>query len=245
MPQNSRRRRISVVGGRQITVDQRVSDALCLTSIRPRLVRISREPSQLKQAAGSDRCRRSVAIAIYNSLIAEVVPVHAVFRQFGDDVARDFLRGLSEKQRKISQKRKAQYASDAEYREQRKEASRKRRAGELTPPVPADAPISMSEAAKQAGIGYSTLQEWCKRKLYPEPVRHKGGLFFTEHQVCLLAELKDVFRKFKMRPQKIKQQRVGEVCAFISANWHQSCRDVHLPTQGNFVAIACERLRTS
>src|SRR6267154_6145126 len=57
-------------------------------------MRISRERSQLEQAAGGDRCRRSVAIAIHNSFIAEVVPGHAVFRQFGDDVICDFLRGL-------------------------------------------------------------------------------------------------------------------------------------------------------
>src|SRR5947208_15039536 len=57
-------------------------------------MRISRERSQLEQAAGGDRCRRSVAIAIHNSFIAEVVPGHAVFWQFGDDIVCDCLRGM-------------------------------------------------------------------------------------------------------------------------------------------------------
>src|SRR6201987_1696565 len=94
MPQNSRRRRISFVGGRQIAINQRLIGALCVTLVCLSLVRILGERSKLKQAAGGDGCRRSVTIAIHNSFIAEVVPGHVVLRQSSDDVVCDFLRCL-------------------------------------------------------------------------------------------------------------------------------------------------------
>lgn len=120
----------------------------------------------------------------------------------------------------VSQKRKEKYASDAEYRQRRLEASRKYHRGERTPATPPNAPFLMVEAAKRVGIGYSTLRGWCRHKLFPEPIRYKRGLWFTEHQLSLLIKLKDFFRKHRMTEGKIKMQLLGEVCASICGDWH-------------------------
>ncbi|MBV9342704.1 MAG: MerR family transcriptional regulator [Acidobacteria bacterium] len=55
----------------------------------------------------------------------------------------------------------------------------------------ADAPISVAEAAERIGIGISTLHEWRRKKLFPEPKHHNRGLWFTDNQVSLLEELKE------------------------------------------------------
>ena len=120
----------------------------------------------------------------------------------------------------VSKKRKAKYATDAAYREKQIEASRRYRRGERTPATPPNAPFPLAEAAKRAGIGYSTLRWWREHKLFPEPVHYKGGLWFTEHQLPLLTKLRDLFRKHRMTAGKIKQKLLEEVCAFISANWN-------------------------
>ncbi len=119
----------------------------------------------------------------------------------------------------ISAKRKTLYAENAEYRKRAVEASRKSRRGERTPPVPVDAPIPFAEAAESLGIGKSTLREWRRKKLFPEPKHHNRGLWFTQNQVSLLKGLKAFFQKYRMSPWKIKQDRLKEVRAFISANW--------------------------
>ncbi len=91
--------------------------------------------------------------------------------------------------------------------------------GERTSPPPADA-ISFSEAAKRLDIGASTLREWLRMKYLPEPKRHNRGFWFTENQVSLLKELKAFFQKYRMRPWKIKQDRLKEVLGFIWTNWN-------------------------
>lgn len=121
---------------------------------------------------------------------------------------------------RLSDKRKKLYAENPEYREKHLEASRRHRRGERTPPKPADAPISLAEAAERIGIGASTLREWRTKNLFPDPKHHKGGLWFTEIQVRLLQKLKEVIRKYRMRPSKIKQDRLKEVRTFIFTNWN-------------------------
>lgn len=121
---------------------------------------------------------------------------------------------------RLSQRRKKLYAENLAYRERALQASRRYRRGERTPPVPADAPISFVQAAERLAIGASTLREWRTKKLFPEPKHHCRGLWFTENQVSLLKELKAFFQKYRMRPGKIKQDRLEEVKASISANWN-------------------------
>lgn len=120
---------------------------------------------------------------------------------------------------RLSEKRKKLYAENPEYREQRLEASRKYKRGERTLPVPADAPISLAEAAQRIGIGNSTLREWRRKNLFPEAQRHNGALWFTDNQVRLLEKLKEFIRKYKMRPWKLKEARLKEVREFVLANW--------------------------
>ena len=123
-------------------------------------------------------------------------------------------------QQRLSDKRKKLYAENAEYREQRLEASRRYRRGERTLPVPADAPISLAQAADRVGRGSSTLREWHRNKYFPEPKRHNRGLWFTENQVSLLKTLKEFFKKYRMRRGKIKQDQWKEVRAHIYSNWN-------------------------
>src|SRR5438270_219129 len=127
-----------------------------------------------------------------------------------------------EHKQQLSQQRKQRYAEDAEYRKQRLEASRRYRRGERTLPVPADAPISLAQAAERIDIGTSTLREWrrkevFKQKLVPEAKYYKGRVWFTEKQVELLKPLKEFFRKYKMRPPKITQPILAELRASIFA----------------------------
>jgi hypothetical protein len=121
---------------------------------------------------------------------------------------------------RLSDKRKKLYATNAEYRERALEASRRSRRGERTPPTPADAQISLAQAAERLGIGVSTLHEWRRKQLFPEPKHHNRGLWFTENQVSLLKELKGFFRVYRMRAWKIKQARLNELRAFLLTNWN-------------------------
>ena len=120
----------------------------------------------------------------------------------------------------LSEKRKKRYDEDAEYRERAVEASRRRRRGERTPSVPADAPIPFAEGAKRVGMGNSTLREWRRKQLFPEPKHHNGRLWFSEHQLPLLKKLKDFFIIHRMTPGKLQKELLKEVCASILANWN-------------------------
>jgi hypothetical protein len=123
---------------------------------------------------------------------------------------------------RLSEKRKKLYAENAEYREQRVEASRRYRRGERSPQVaavPPDAPISLAQAAKRLGRGRSTLQEWCRLKYFPTPKLHKGAYWLTEHQVTLLGKLKECLEMYGRVRGQINYARMKEVRAFISANW--------------------------
>jgi hypothetical protein len=120
----------------------------------------------------------------------------------------------------LSEKRKKRYAEDPEYRQRAVEGSRRYRRGELAPAVPADAAISFSEAAKRVGIGTSTLREWRGKDLFPEPRLHRGRLWFTEHQVALLKNVKEFFRKYGKRRGKVKNDEEKRVRESISGNWH-------------------------
>jgi hypothetical protein len=122
----------------------------------------------------------------------------------------------------IAAKRKKKYAENAEYREQRVEASRRYRRGERTTPgraAPPDAPISFKQAAKQLGRKRSTLQGWCRLTYFPTPKLHKGAYWFTEHQVTLLEKLKECLDIHGKRRGYIDYARMKEVRAFVAANW--------------------------
>jgi len=102
----------------------------------------------------------------------------------------------------LAAKRKKLYAENPEYRQRALEASKRYRRGERTPPMPPDAPISFSEAAERLDVGNSTMREWRRKKLFPEPKHHKGQLFFTENQVSLLRQIKHILKIYKMRPKR-------------------------------------------
>jgi len=123
---------------------------------------------------------------------------------------------------RISAKRKKLYAENPEYRERAVEASRRRRSGEQTPPVPPvpDGLISFEEAAKRLGKGASTLREWRRKEYFPSPKQHNRAPWFTENQVILLGKLKECIEKYGKRPGPIKPAQLNEVRAFISANWN-------------------------
>jgi hypothetical protein len=121
---------------------------------------------------------------------------------------------------RVSAKRKKRYAEDPEYRQCCLEASRRYRRGErsLTGP-PSNAPISFAQAAERIGRSRSALDEWRRKKLFPEPKRHNGRLWFTEQQVLLLMKLKEVIRMYGNRRGKVKQHQLNEAGKFIHANW--------------------------
>jgi len=122
--------------------------------------------------------------------------------------------------KRLSAKRKKLYVENTEYRQKAQERSMQYRNGERTPTIPADAPISMAAAAACIGVGKSTLRDWRRSKYYPEPKRYKGRLWFTQNQLSLLRELKRVLRLYKMRPLKMKQEKLKEVCELISSSWN-------------------------
>lgn len=128
-------------------------------------------------------------------------------------------RWYEKNKKRLSEKRKKLYAEDPEYRQRALEASRRRRDGEPTPPKPSDAQISFAEAAERIGIGVSTLHEYRRKKLFPDPKHYCGRLWFNQKQVLLLKNLKEFFRAHGKKPWKIKLQRLKEVVASIWANW--------------------------
>jgi hypothetical protein len=118
----------------------------------------------------------------------------------------------------LSQKRKRRYADDAEYRERRLEASRRRRRGERSLRTPPDhAPISFVQAAERIGVSVSSLHSWRRQKLFPEPKHHNGRLWFDEKQVLLLKDLKD--KVCGKRRWYMKTDRFKEVIAYVHDNW--------------------------
>ena len=121
---------------------------------------------------------------------------------------------------RLSEKRKKLYAEDFEYRQRALERSKRRRRGESTLPSPGDAQISFAQAAERTGISVSTLHEWWSKEYFPEPKHYNGRrLWFSEKQVLLLTELKEVIRVYGRRRGKVKRDRYKEVIASIKANW--------------------------
>ena len=119
----------------------------------------------------------------------------------------------------LSEKRKKRYAEDPVYRQRALDASRKRRSGERSLPIPPDAPISFAEAAARTGIGVSTLNEWRRKEYFPEPKLYKGNRWFSEKQLLLLSKLKEVIRLYGKRRGNVKRDRLREIVASISADW--------------------------
>ena len=120
---------------------------------------------------------------------------------------------------RLSEKRKKQYAEDPEYRQRQLESSKRYRRGERTLPTPPGAPISFAQAAERTGRGVSTLHEWRRKKLFPEPKHHNRGLWFSEKQVLLLKKLKEFFRANGRKPRHIKLERLKAVVASVCADW--------------------------
>jgi predicted DNA-binding transcriptional regulator AlpA len=137
-----------------------------------------------------------------------------------DRAGLSWVAGCFEKNKqRLSEKRKKRYAEDSEYRQRALERSKRRRRGESILPNPADAQISFVQAAERTGISVSTLHEWRSKNYFPDPKLHNGRLWFSEKQVLLLKELKEVIRVYGKRRGKVKRDRLNEVIASIKANW--------------------------
>jgi hypothetical protein len=130
-----------------------------------------------------------------------------------------YRRWYEKNKEQLSEKRKKLYAEDPEYRQRALEASRRRRRGEHTLPIPPDAPISFAEASERVGVSTSTLHAWRRKKYFPEPKHHHGGLWFTENQVQLLGELKEFFRVYGKRTSKYRHDQQKLLVASIAAKW--------------------------
>jgi hypothetical protein len=130
-----------------------------------------------------------------------------------------FRKWYEKNRERLSEKRKKLYAEDPEYRQRLLEASRKRTRLEPPPTNPPGAPISSAQAAERTGISISTLREWRKKKLFPEPKYYRRTLWFSEKQVLLLTTLKQFFGVYGKRRGNTKQVLLKGVIASISANW--------------------------
>ena len=130
-----------------------------------------------------------------------------------------FRKWYQKNKQRLSDERKKRYAQDPEYRQRQLESSKRYRRGERGLPKPPGAPISFAQAAELTGIGVSTLHEWRRKKLFPEPKHHNRGLWFSEKQVGLLKNLKEFFRVYGKRHWDGKRDRLKEVVASICANW--------------------------
>ncbi len=92
------------------------------------------------------------------------------------------------------------------------------RAGSSAQPIPSGY-LTLEQAAAEVGVGLSTLREWRRKKLFPEPIYQKGRIWFAPNQVVLLKEIREFFRKYGKRPGKYKQLKLQELMASIVAEW--------------------------
>jgi predicted DNA-binding transcriptional regulator AlpA len=131
-----------------------------------------------------------------------------------------FRRWYAKNRQMISENRRQRYAQDPEYRQRALEASRRRRRGErgLTKP-PEGAPISFAQAAEHIGVSVSTLHEWRRKKLFPEPTHYGGRIWFSETQVSQLKKLREFFTANGRKPRSIKMERLKNVVTSIYADW--------------------------
>jgi hypothetical protein len=129
-----------------------------------------------------------------------------------------FSRWHAKNKQRLSEKRKKLYANNSEYRQRALDASRRHKRGELTVTTPPDdAPISFAQAAERTGVSGSTLHDWRRKKLFPEPKHHNGRLWFREQQILLLRDLKA--RVCGRRRWYMKTDRFKEVIAYVRENW--------------------------
>jgi hypothetical protein len=120
----------------------------------------------------------------------------------------------------LSETRKQRYAQEPEYRQRQLEASKRYRRGERSlRTLPDDAPISFVQAAERIGRHESTLHEWRRKKLFPEPKHYGRRLWFSEKQVLLLTKLKEVIRVYGNRRGKVKQHQLKEMVTSLETNW--------------------------
>jgi MerR HTH family regulatory protein len=132
-----------------------------------------------------------------------------------------FQKWYRKNKQRLSEKRKKLYAENPEYRQRALEASKRRRRGEPTLPKPPEAQIPFAEAAERIGIHTSTLHHYRRKKYFPEPKHHNGRrLWFSEKQVLLLKNLKDLFRVYRRKAWSVKLARLKEVKGSIFANWN-------------------------
>jgi predicted DNA-binding transcriptional regulator AlpA len=131
-----------------------------------------------------------------------------------------FRRWYAKNKERLSQERRLRYAQDPKYRQRALEASRRRRRGESNPSKPPDdTQISFAQAADNIGMSVSTLHEWRRKKLFPEPKHYGGRIWFSEKQVLLLTKLREVIRVYGNRGGKVKQHQLKEMVASIGASW--------------------------
>ena len=118
----------------------------------------------------------------------------------------------------LSANRKNRYATDAEYREACLERSRKRQAAKLQP-VADGYTISFESAAERLGVTIGVLRDWRRQHYFPEPRSRTGRLWFTENQIQLMRQLKQLdvnhCTGWKKRNRKRK-----ELSGFFASNWY-------------------------
>ena len=117
---------------------------------------------------------------------------------------------------RISEQRKKLYAENPEYRERKLAASKQyRETGSSAQPTPSGC-FSLEETAEEVGIAVATLRDWRRKKLFPEPLYQKGCLWFRPHQVLLLKQIREFFRKWQevREVQATKAAGIDDVCDF-------------------------------
>ena len=119
---------------------------------------------------------------------------------------------------KLSKARRLRYHSDAKYRQDALDRAKKQRAEKSKPSD--GKTISFGEAAERVGVSTVTLRSWKNKDYFPEPTRHGRHLVFSESQVLMLLELKELFVKYSwcMKSDEARQE-LQNLVGLTYCNW--------------------------
>lgn len=122
----------------------------------------------------------------------------------------------------ISERRKSRYRDDPEYREKVKERAKKYKednpVSRATVFVPDEYVMTLVEAATQLEINISTLRDWIKLEMLPQPAKYGTVYYLTEQQFKLVEQMADFVKTYGARSARQSTQ-FAELKEYIAANW--------------------------
>jgi hypothetical protein len=102
-----------------------------------------------------------------------------------------FKRWYDKNKRVLSEKRKARYRNDPEYRAKALE-NRKRqiaRTPKVRDALPKSYKYNLVGVSEWLNVSIWRLRDWRSKGYFPEPYKHGHELWFTDHQALMLSDL--------------------------------------------------------